>query len=111
MEGKDTDGKTIHWIFSQFKPISFHWRGEKLVGDTWNLFKIVLICSVTIKCVRPLPSASFLFSAVYRHSQIHISIEFESVQRIFSPLRIPFWGRLLRSESSFSTTGNSGTAV
>ncbi len=84
MEGKDTDGKTIHWIFSQFKSISFHLRGEKLVGDTWNLFKIELICQVAVKRLRLPPSAPVLFSVVYRHSHTHTSIEFKSVQRIFS---------------------------
>lgn len=39
MEGKDSAGKTIHWIFSQIKPNSFHWRGEKLVGDTWQVYE------------------------------------------------------------------------
>jgi hypothetical protein len=34
IEGKDTDGRTIHWILSQIKTNSFHWRGEKLVWDT-----------------------------------------------------------------------------
>jgi hypothetical protein len=37
MEDKDRDGRTIHWILSQIKTNSFHWRGEKLVWDIWNL--------------------------------------------------------------------------
>jgi hypothetical protein len=39
MEGTDTAGKPIHWIFSQIKPNSFHWRGERLVGDTWVIYE------------------------------------------------------------------------
>jgi len=39
LEGKTTEGKQIRWIFSQIKPDSFHWRGEKLVGDTWQIYE------------------------------------------------------------------------
>jgi hypothetical protein len=39
LEGRDTDGKPIHWIFSKIKPNSFHWRGEKLIGDTWKIYE------------------------------------------------------------------------
>jgi hypothetical protein len=39
MLGKDTDGMTIHWTASQIKPNSFHWRGEKSVGDICNLYE------------------------------------------------------------------------
>lgn len=39
LEGKTSEGKRIHWIFSQIKPDSFHWRAEKLVGDTWQIYE------------------------------------------------------------------------
>ena len=39
LEGKDREGKTIRWIFSQIKPNSFRWHGEKLVGDTWQIYE------------------------------------------------------------------------
>ena len=39
LEGKDTGGASIHWIFSQIKPNSFHWRAEKLMGDTWKIYE------------------------------------------------------------------------
>lgn len=39
LEGKNREGQTIHWIFSEIKPNSFHWRGEKLVGDTWQVYE------------------------------------------------------------------------
>ena len=39
LEGKTSEGKQIHWIFSQIKPASFHWRAEKLVGDTWQIYE------------------------------------------------------------------------
>lgn len=39
LEGKTSEGKTIRWIFSQIKPDTFHWRGEKLVGDTWQIYE------------------------------------------------------------------------
>ena len=39
LEGKDGNGKSIHWIFSQIKPDSFHWRGERLVGDSWQIYE------------------------------------------------------------------------
>lgn len=39
LEGKTGEGQTIHWIFSEIKPNSFHWRGEKLVGDTWQVYE------------------------------------------------------------------------
>jgi hypothetical protein len=39
LEGKDARGGTIHWIFSQIQPNSFHWRGERLVGDKWQIYE------------------------------------------------------------------------
>lgn len=39
MEGRGKDGKAIRWIFSRIEPNSFHWRGERLVGDTWQLYQ------------------------------------------------------------------------
>jgi hypothetical protein len=39
LEGKNSDGKLIHWIFSQIKPDSFHWRGEKLIGEKWQIYE------------------------------------------------------------------------
>lgn len=39
LESKDDKGRTIHWIFSQIKPDSFHWRGERLIGDKWEIYE------------------------------------------------------------------------
>jgi hypothetical protein len=39
LEGNDRSGKSIHWIFSQIKPNSFHWRGERMVGDKWQIYE------------------------------------------------------------------------
>ena len=39
LEGKDAKGKSIKWIFSQIKSNSFHWRGEKLEGDSWKIYE------------------------------------------------------------------------
>jgi hypothetical protein len=39
LEGKTPEGKLIHWIFSQIKPHSFHWRGEKLIGEKWQIYE------------------------------------------------------------------------
>src|SRR5258705_5720978 len=39
LEGKNSEGKTIHWIFSQIKPNSFHWRGGKFMGGTWKIYE------------------------------------------------------------------------
>jgi hypothetical protein len=39
LEGKGPDGVAIRWIFSQIKPDSFHWRGERLVGGFWRVYE------------------------------------------------------------------------
>ncbi|HWC18396.1 MAG TPA: hypothetical protein VG498_15345 [Terriglobales bacterium] len=39
LPGRDTDGLPIRWTFSEMKPDSFHWQGEKSHdgGKTWKL--------------------------------------------------------------------------
>ncbi len=39
LRGRDTDGLPIRWTFSEMKPDSFHWQGEKSHdgGKTWKL--------------------------------------------------------------------------
>jgi hypothetical protein len=39
LRGVDTDGLQIRWTFSEMKPDSFHWQGEKSHngGKTWKL--------------------------------------------------------------------------
>jgi len=39
LHGRDTDGLPIRWTFSQMKPDSFHWQGEKSHdgGKTWKV--------------------------------------------------------------------------
>jgi len=39
LEGKDREGIAIRWIFSEIKPDSFHWRGERLVGAAWRVYE------------------------------------------------------------------------
>ena len=39
LEGKGPDGIAIRWIFSEIKPGSFHWRGEKLLGASWQIYE------------------------------------------------------------------------
>jgi hypothetical protein len=39
LEGKDRAGIAIRWIFSEIKPDSFHWRGERLVDSTWRVYE------------------------------------------------------------------------
>lgn len=39
MEGSTGDGTLIRWIFSEIKPNSFHWRGEKRTGTTWHVYE------------------------------------------------------------------------
>lgn len=39
LEGKDAAGVSIHWIFSEIKQNSFHWRGEKFMGDSWKIYE------------------------------------------------------------------------
>jgi hypothetical protein len=39
LHGRDTDGLPIRWTFSEMKPDSFHWQGEKSHdnGKTWKV--------------------------------------------------------------------------
>src|SRR2546429_8915047 len=39
LRGRDTDGLPIRWTFSEMKPDSFHWQGEKSPdgGKNWKL--------------------------------------------------------------------------
>src|SRR5262249_31872321 len=39
LHGRDTDGLPIRWTFSEMKPDSFHWQGEKSNdgGKTWKV--------------------------------------------------------------------------
>jgi hypothetical protein len=39
LHGQDTDGLPIRWTFSEMKPDSFHWQGEKSHdgGKTWKV--------------------------------------------------------------------------
>ena len=39
LHGRDTDGLPIRWTFSEMKPDSFHWQGEKSHdgGKTWKI--------------------------------------------------------------------------
>ena len=39
LHGRDTDGLPIRWTFSEMKPGSFHWQGEKSHdgGKTWKV--------------------------------------------------------------------------
>ena len=39
MEGKAGGGTPIRWIFSNIKPDSFHWRGEKLTARQWRIYE------------------------------------------------------------------------
>jgi len=39
LEGKDANGTAIRWIFSEIKPDSFHWRGERLAGNSWRVYE------------------------------------------------------------------------
>jgi hypothetical protein len=39
LEGKGPDGVAIRWIFSEIKPDSFRWRGERLVGGSWQVYE------------------------------------------------------------------------
>jgi hypothetical protein len=39
MEGTAGDGTPIRWIFSNIRPQSFHWRGEKRAGSTWHTYE------------------------------------------------------------------------
>jgi hypothetical protein len=41
MEATNRNGTLIHWIFSDIKPDSFHWRGEKLVDKQWRVYEEV----------------------------------------------------------------------
>jgi len=39
VEGKDTDGSALRWMFTEITPQSFHWRGYTSLdnGKTWRL--------------------------------------------------------------------------
>jgi hypothetical protein len=39
LESKGADGVSVRWIFSEIRPDSFHWRGEKLSGDKWRVYE------------------------------------------------------------------------
>jgi len=39
MEGKDREDKPIRWIFSQITPSTFHWRAERMAGDSWQKYE------------------------------------------------------------------------
>jgi hypothetical protein len=39
LEGKDKQGVQIHWVFSQIKQDSFHWRGERLTEGKWRVYE------------------------------------------------------------------------
>ena len=39
IEGKTGDGTPIRWIFSDIRPRSFHWRGEKRTGTNWRIYE------------------------------------------------------------------------
>ena len=39
LEGRDTGGKLIHWVFSQIRPDSFHWRAERQIDDKWQVYE------------------------------------------------------------------------
>ena len=37
--GSTSDGSPVRWIFSDIKPDSFHWHGEKLRGKDWSTYE------------------------------------------------------------------------
>jgi hypothetical protein len=39
MEGSVGDGAPIRWIFSDIKPNSFHWHGEKRTDSNWRVYE------------------------------------------------------------------------
>jgi hypothetical protein len=39
LEGKDRKSIPIRWVFSEIKPNSFHWIGERLVGSSWQVYE------------------------------------------------------------------------
>lgn len=39
LDGSDSDGPPLRWIFSNIKPGSFHWRGEKRSGMNWRMYE------------------------------------------------------------------------
>lgn len=41
LSGQSADGSPIRWIFSEIKPQSFHWRGEKLIDGNWRVYEEV----------------------------------------------------------------------
>ncbi len=41
MKGRAANADRIRWIFSDIKPDSFHWRGERLSGKRWRTYEEV----------------------------------------------------------------------
>jgi hypothetical protein len=39
MQGELSDSTPIRWIFSDIKPNSFHWHGEKRIGKKWRTYE------------------------------------------------------------------------
>jgi len=39
LQGKNPDGIAIRWIFSEIKPDSFRWRGERFDGASWHVYE------------------------------------------------------------------------
>jgi hypothetical protein len=39
MEGSQSDGTPIRWIFSKIESNTFHWHGEKRVGTKWCTYE------------------------------------------------------------------------
>lgn len=39
LEGTTKDGHQIRWIFSEIRPDSFRWHGEKLIGTEWQIYE------------------------------------------------------------------------
>jgi len=37
--GKSADGSSIRWIFSEIKPESFRWRGERLYDNKRHVYE------------------------------------------------------------------------
>jgi hypothetical protein len=37
--GQTADGSPMRWTYSEIKPNSFHWRGEKFVGNDWRAYE------------------------------------------------------------------------
>jgi hypothetical protein len=39
LEGTTAKTEKIRWIFSEIKPDSFRWHGEKLIGTKWQTYE------------------------------------------------------------------------